>query len=265
MQLNTSNVGQRAISFTPITSQSADTIPSVQAKDRWQNNNNTGSLPAETGRLNSSNTSNSTFSKNHTATVTVSTPAQTACPAPDIETLVDELIQDVLKDLEAGDLGILGNIATILENGLQNSEGELGKFLGTLLQNATQSLGGSSSSGGSFLESIIKGLFSDGGSGSFSTNSTTNSTGGFNAFFKGILGNFSQGIATGLTKAEGEAAQGLTEALGIQQFYSLHLREVCTGNLSSPSDPQAIFKITGCLSYSDATTGMYSTLAIIMA
>jgi hypothetical protein len=250
-QLNTSNVGQQAIQFTPATFDSKSTVPLVQAKNQWQNNTNTP-LANGTASQNSSSQSNSTSTTTLATTVTVSTPVSTQCPIPDTETLVEELVQDVITNLEAGNLGIIGNITTTLENELRNSESELGQILATLLQNATQSLGNSSGSAGSFFQSVIQGVFSDMGD----SLSTTNTTGGFNGFIKEILGKFSESIATGLTKAQGEAAQGISESLGIQQFYSLHLREVCAGNLSSPSDPNAVFTITRCLSYSDATSGI---------
>jgi hypothetical protein len=213
----------------------------------------------------SANTTNGNTTS--TSTVTVSTPAQTTCPNPNIETLVSDLIGEIISDLETEFSGgegqrIISNITAGVETGLQAAGGgELSEIFGGILQNFTSGLESAlSSTAGQFFSSVVGGLLTSSVGGS----STSNSTSEIGQLFKTILGNFTDGISTGLCKAESQAALGITETLGIEQFYALHLREVCAGNLSNLSNPRASFNITGCYSYSEATTGEFLAYASIL-
>jgi len=79
--------------------------------------------------------------------------------------------------------------------------------------------------------------------------------------FEGIITNSTSGITETiddvLNDLEASLVSGVTEELGIQQFYSLHLMAVCGGNLSSPTDSDAKFTIKSCTSYSKLFSGMH--------
>jgi len=169
-------------------------------------------------------------------------------------------INDIISGLEGGISnaeneiggflrGVVQNITTSLEDGLSTGGDDLGQLISTAFQNLTEGIENSLSSTvlGSFLQDILQTLF---------TNSSISSGRSISNLLQGVIGNFSTGIAAVLSKAEGTAAQGIAEALGIQQLYSLHLRQVCSGTLSSPSDPHATFNITGCFTYSEAAAGL---------
>jgi len=82
-------------------------------------------------------------------------------------------------------------------------------------------------------------------------------------FFVNVVGNFTAEIDNKLSKAEDSVAEGITNAMGIHEFYSLHLRDVCMGTLSSPSDPHAKFNITSCFPYSAAASGLVHSISKI--
>jgi hypothetical protein len=255
-------VGAEVINFTPITSQAVTqpsdniTEQSVRRNDRYQGNktwlDNSNSSSMNANATNANTTSTTTF--------TVSTPTQTTCPTPNIETLVSDLIGEIISDLETEFSGgegqrIISNITAGVETGLQAAGGgELSQVFGGILQNLTSGLESAlSSTAGQFFSSVVGGLLTSSAGGASGSNSTSE----IGQLFKTILGNFTDGISTGLSKAESQAALGIAETLGIEQFYALHLREVCAGNLSNRSDPRALFNITGCYSYSQATTSNF--------
>jgi hypothetical protein len=262
-------VGAEVINFTPITSQAVTqlsvniTEQSVQRNDRcrgnktWHDNSNPSSVNVNATNANTTSTS----------TVTVSTPAQTTCPTPNIETLVSDLISEIISDLETEFSGgegqrIISNITAGVETGLQAAGGgELSQVFGDILQNLTSGLESAlSSTAGQFFSSVVGSLLTSLAGGSSGPNSTSE----IGQLFKIILGNFTDGISTGLSKAESQAALGITETLEIEQFYALHFREACAGNLSSRSGPRALFNITGCYSYSEVTTGKFLAHASIL-
>lgn len=162
-----------------------------------------------------------------------------------------------------------------LENALLAVEGNLGSFLGGVVQNLTESIeAGLTSGGGNFFDSILQDLAGAVTQGPFtgigsliesiiagftcSAGCSASSSGSRLAdLFSNIIGNITVGLDTGLSKAEGSVAQGITNALGIEQFYAIHLQKVCAGTLSDASDPHARFIISACFSYAEAASGEF--------
>jgi len=193
-----------------------------------------------------------------TNNATISTPLPSS--TPDAGDLLSGALNDIISGLEGGIAnaeneiggflrGVVQNITTGLENDLSTGGDNLGQLLTTAFQNLTGGIESALSGGGlgTFLQNILQGFFASSSSGA---------GGSIGNLLQGVIGNLSTGIAAGLSKAEGSAAQGIAEALGIQQLYSLHLRQVCSGTLSSTSDPHATFNITGCFTYSEAAAGL---------
>ena len=218
-----------------------------------------------TGSSNTSTDLNSTLypdprtaSSYATPTITSTGPAQTqtSTASNDLGSLVESIISG-LDGCNFSTDAVLGEIIEVVVKNITSSiENDLGSFFKQLLQNVTVGFETALTNGtlSSFLDDIIQDISSS-TTGMGLLGSLTSSGGELEQFFQGVLGNFTTGIASGLSKAEGTAAKGITNALGIEQFYSLHLRTVCAGSLSSPSDPSATFHIAGCFSYSEAATG----------
>jgi len=243
-------VGQGFVEFSPVT----------------KKQNGTSNMRAKISRTASSNSSNTWNGRNMTgyANSTMGTNNETfstpiASSTPDTGDLLSGAINDIISGLEGGISNaeneidgflreVVQNITTSLEDDLSTGGGDLGQLLSTAFQNLTGGIENSLSGArlGSFLQDILQDL---------SPSSVSGSWGGISNLLQGVIGNFSTGIAAVLSKAEGTAAQGIAEALGIQQLYSLHLRQVCSGTLSSSSDPHATFNITGCFTYSEAAAG----------
>lgn len=181
-------------------------------------------------------------------------PATTAAADPftsivqSFETTLEGALAAAEGDIGAFVLGLFQNITGNIESGLAGGEGELGQFLNGVFQNATAGLVHGSSFG-TLIGEIIASLTSGAG------NSLTTSGGGLTELFSSIVGNFTAGLDSGLSKAEDRVAEGITNALGIEEFYSIHLREVCAGNFSDATNPRAKVNVSGCYSYYDAASG----------
>jgi hypothetical protein len=245
-------VGQDVINFSPATFHDGIDTSAFHARDQHPSSTS-AQLQTRTVETFHGSTSNSTRRRNSTTlgstTITVSVPGPTQTMSPDVSGLLAELLKTEENDVQAFLGYIIGNITADLQSGLGN--GQLGTIFQNQFRNFTTNLGEAISDGvESFFQDILQRL-DTGGLGSLQT-STMNS--GLNTFIQEALSNFTAGVATGLSEAESAAAQGITKVLGVQQLYALHLRNVCTGVLSSPSDPQASFTITGCLTYSEAAS-----------
>ncbi|PMD29659.1 hypothetical protein L207DRAFT_574053 [Hyaloscypha variabilis F] len=93
--------------------------------------------------------------------------------------------------------------------------------------------------------------------------SLTGSTSELKVLFSSLISNFTAKVDNGLSKAEVTVAEGITNALGIQDFYSLHLRDICSGTFSSSSDLRTRFNITACFPYSVAAPGLVGLISKI--
>jgi hypothetical protein len=146
-------------------------------------------------------------------------------------------------------------LASIIQGISAGIEGDIGSFVQGIIQNITGSIESNSTGNSidSFIQEIISSFIS--GTGSSLFNSLAGSGSELGKFFSEVVGNFTANVDNKLSKAENSVAEGITSALGIQEFYSIHLRDVCSGTLSSPSDPNAKFNITACFPYSDAASG----------
>jgi hypothetical protein len=58
-----------------------------------------------------------------------------------------------------------------------------------------------------------------------------------------------------LNDAEAQAVAAVVKAIGIEEYYALHLLNICSGNLSSATDANAKFDVTDCVSYSSPGGG----------
>lgn len=76
--------------------------------------------------------------------------------------------------------------------------------------------------------------------------------------FQGILQNITDAIDGDLTDGEAKLVADVVNGLGIQQYYSLHLLDMCSGNLSTSSDAAATANLKECVSYSDHLGGRFS-------
>ena len=190
-----------------------------------------------------------------TTTLTVSLPAPTQVQSPpSIEIILSGLIQSFGSgnDSQLGTFlqQILTNITSGIVRNLSKKEGDLGQLFGDIVQNITAGIKEEiSKAGAPVLQQLLQGLVTGNHNGSLSNSGVVNN------FLDGVLGNFSTEISSGLSRAQGTAAKGIANALGIQHFYSMHLRQICSGTLSSKSDPNAKFNIFGCFTYPEAATG----------
>jgi hypothetical protein len=62
-----------------------------------------------------------------------------------------------------------------------------------------------------------------------------------------------------LNDAEAQAIAAVVQALGIEEYYALHLLNICSGNLSSATEANASFDVTECVSYSSPGGGKVSS------
>ncbi|KAE9376271.1 hypothetical protein N431DRAFT_529122 [Stipitochalara longipes BDJ] len=177
------------------------------------------------------------------------------------------IIQDITAGIEGGigNLveGFIQNITGSIESGPDGSVAELGQFFDGLLKNITEKGNGTStgSSTDLFIQNLVSNIISK--TGSRLLDSLTGSGSGLKVLLSNIISNFTTKVDNGLSKAEGTVAEGITNALGIQEFYSLHLRDVCSGTLSNSSDPHAKFNITACFPYSVAASGLVGLISKI--
>ena len=133
---------------------------------------------------------------------------------------------------------------------LSRKEGDLAQLFGDIVQNITTGIREEISKvDAPALQQVLRGFLTGNHNGSL-----PNSDAG-NDFIDGVLGNVSTSISDGISRAQEAAATGITHALGIQQFYTVHLRRICSGYLSDKSDPKARFDIFGCFAYPQAATG----------
>ena len=211
-----------------------------------------------------SSASNSTFGNLTsinvtTATVTVSLPAPTQSQIPSFEGILDSLVQSFGSgdDSQLGNFlqQILTNITSGIVRNLSKNTGDLGQLFGDIVQNVTTGIKEEISKvGAPVLQQALQGLVTGNHNGSLSNSH------GVDEFVDGVLGNFSTGITNGISRAQGTAAIGIANALGIQQFYTVHLRQICFGTFSDKSDPNAKFNIFGCFNYPEAAIGNYILL-----
>jgi hypothetical protein len=76
--------------------------------------------------------------------------------------------------------------------------------------------------------------------------------------FQEVLQNITAAIDGDLTDGEAQLVADVVDGLGIQQYYSLHLLDMCSGNLSNSSDADATVSLKECISYSDHSGGKFS-------
>lgn len=200
-------------------------------------------------------------SGNISVTPTSSQPAASTTPAAldplasiiqSFEASLEGALTAVEGDIGAFIQGLFQNVTRGIESGLTGGESEVGQFLSSIFQNITSGL--STGSGiGAVIEEIIESLTSGAG------NSLTTSGSGLATLFSSIVSNFTAGLDSGLSKAEGRVAEGITNALGIEEFYSIHLQDVCAGNFSDTTNPHSKFNVSGCYSYSEAASGKCRT------
>ena len=177
------------------------------------------------------------------------------------------ITQDITLGIEDG-LGLLvhqfiQNITGTNQSNLTNDEGALALLLGGSLTNDTTESGNASSTGTSFdssIQSLVSSLIYGAGSNLLDLLTGSGSGSGLKGLLSGIINNFTTKVDNGLSKAEGTVAEGISSALGVQEFYSLHLRDICSGMLSNSSDPLAKFNITACYPYSVAASGKSSII-----
>ncbi|KAE8444373.1 hypothetical protein EG329_000573 [Mollisiaceae sp. DMI_Dod_QoI] len=272
--VNTSNIGAEAIRFTPITTRATsvqlafserskrNTRPSLVAGSTAGTNTPTVLLR---GYVNSTSMVNATIDGNPSSTlasglsVTATSPASVASATTPANEPFASIIQSLTSGFESalaaaeGDIGALiqglvQNVAGSIESELENGEGELRQFFDNIFQNLTAVFKHGSSTGvGSLIGGIIANLTSGVGL------SLAGSGNGLAGLFSSVVGNFTADLDVGLSKAEDGVAEGITKALGIEEFYSIHLREVCAGTFS---DSNAKFNISGCYPYSEAAPGL---------
>jgi hypothetical protein len=172
------------------------------------------------------------------------------------------ITQDITAGVESGlgslVPGIIQNITGELDPDLKSNISNTGVVFTGVLKNTTETLNGTSTgtSTDSFIQDLVSNLIYETGSSLFS--SLTRSTSELKVLFSSLISNFTAKVDNGLSKAEGTVAEGITNALGIQDFYSLHLRDVCSGTFPSSSDLRTRFNITVCFPYSVAASGKSS-------
>jgi hypothetical protein len=182
---------------------------------------------------------------------------------------VDPLVnitQDITAGVETGlgslVQGIIRNITGEVEPDLNSNISNIGVVFAGVLKNTTETVKGTSTgtSIDSFIQDLVSNLIYETGSNLFRL--LTGSTSELKVMFSSLISNFTAKADYGLSKAEGTVAEGITNALGIQDFYSLHLRDVCSGKFSSSSDLRTGFNITACFPYSVAASGKSSRFCV---
>ena len=178
------------------------------------------------------------------------------------------IIEDITFGIEGGIgsfvQGIIQNITGSIDSSPTSGASEVGLFLEGLLKNETSRAGNRTSpetSIDTFIQDLISSIFS--GAESRILNAVTGTGSGLKVLLTAIINNFTTKVDNGLSKAEGSVAAGITNALGRQDFYSVHLRDVCSGTLSSSSEPHAKFNITACFPYSVAASGKSSKFCMV--
>ncbi|KUJ20225.1 uncharacterized protein LY89DRAFT_731450 [Mollisia scopiformis] len=260
--LNTSNIGAEAVTFTPVTA-------ALREDDKHESV--TATIWNSTSGRNSSNLTNSTTTENNSTTSArpSSTPAtnltassssywQAAQPVTTTSAgdPVASAIQSLTAGLENSLVDLEGDIGTFIEGLIQNitqsiesgGEGGISQFFDNIFQNLTAGLTHGSSTG---IGALLDGILSIGAGNPLAASGSS-----LTQLFSDLVGNFTAGLDNGLSKAEGSVAQGIVSALGIEEFYSIHLRDVCAGSLSNAADPHARFNISNCFSYGEAASGL---------
>ncbi|CZR57366.1 uncharacterized protein PAC_07255 [Phialocephala subalpina] len=74
--------------------------------------------------------------------------------------------------------------------------------------------------------------------------------------FNGVVQNITDDLDSGLTKIETEVASSITKYLGISDYYSLHMNNICMGSYANASNPGSTYSSEKCMSYSNATSGL---------
>jgi hypothetical protein len=74
-------------------------------------------------------------------------------------------------------------------------------------------------------------------------------------FFTGLVNNVTDSIDGSLNDAESQAVAAVIDSLGVAEYYTLHLLNICSGNLSSSTDPNTSFEVKHCSSYSSPGFG----------
>ncbi|RDW94979.1 hypothetical protein BP5796_00742 [Coleophoma crateriformis] len=80
-----------------------------------------------------------------------------------------------------------------------------------------------------------------------------------NNAFQDITGNLSGLISSGLNGAEAGLVQAVEQKLGIAQYYTLHVLNICEGTSRGGSG----MNITKCKHYTDKTSGVFSLIAAV--
>lgn len=84
--------------------------------------------------------------------------------------------------------------------------------------------------------------------------SSSDPLGAIGSFFSGLIQNATAGIDGGLNDAEAQLVGAVLSELGIKEYYSLHLLQICSGDLTT-SNPKNV-KIDKCSSYTDRGSGI---------
>lgn len=256
--MNTSNIGQDIFNFSPtniLNRTSNDPVFPLEARRAYDLVRERSTTITTAQTIANTTNVNGTTTNLTTTTITVSLPAPTQAPTgQSIESILLNFIQS-FGPSDNNQLGefiqrILTNITSGILRSLSRNEGGLGQIISDIIRNVTTRVKEEISKAETpVLQQILQGLVTGKHNESLSTSHDVTE------FIDGILGNFSTGISDGLSKAQGKAASGIANALGIQQFYTIHLRQICSGMFSNTSDPNAVFDIFGCFTYPEAAKG----------